>query len=41
MNRQNLPLPSAAPDLSVRMTEIRMPARSERHDARHREEARP
>lgn len=41
MNRHNLPLLCAEQDMPAQITEIRLPERSEAHDMRNREEARP
>jgi len=35
MNRQKLPLTTAAPDLPIRITEIRLPERTGRHNLRN------
>lgn len=40
MNRHNLPATAAAPDIPLRMTEIRAPERSTGHETRSREEVR-
>ena len=41
MNRQDLPLMAAEPDIPAQITEICMPSRSEKHDLRNGREARP
>lgn len=39
MNRQQLPIITAAPDLSARVTEVRLPGRATAHDLRNEREA--
>jgi len=41
MNRQNLPNANPACDMPAQITEIRLPMRSGRHNARNEREARP
>lgn len=40
MNRHALPAPSSEPDIAARSNEIRMPERSNAHQARNGREAR-
>ncbi len=35
MNRQNMPLKAAAPDMPAQINEIRMPSRSTGHETRN------
>jgi len=41
MNRQCIPLTTAAADMPALFTEVRMPTRSGRHDLRNEREVRP